>query len=168
MLAFVPCPGCGGRFAHVVGPTHAYMESSPGCWAAYGALLATVYADASLGTTRQLAVDAYAVQHPGQRSAQSIQSVAVHLISLCLAFEGELDPSHAVQSIRAAVSIKDRYHWLAPPSSAGGVTIADLPRDVPSADVQAFVRRWAAAAWSAWSPHHAVIRSWLPAQPTTL
>jgi hypothetical protein len=137
------------------------MESSPGCWAAYGAFLAESYTGASLGATGQLAVDSYAVQHPGRPSAQSIQSVAVHLISLCLAFESQVVPSRALAAIRAAAGYKSRYFWLAPPESRGSVTLADLPRG-PAADASAFVKRWASSAWSAWSAHHAVIRSWLP------
>ena len=38
----------------------------------------------------QLTVDAYAIQHPGKPSAQSIQSVCVHLISLYASLEREI------------------------------------------------------------------------------
>ena len=156
-----PCPGCGGLFPERAGPTHRYMESSPGCWAAYGAFLAESYTGASIGAAGQLAVDAYAVQHPGRPSPQSIQSVAVHLMSLCLAFEAEVVPSRAIQAIRAAAGQKSRYFWLAPPASRGDVTIADLPPG-PGRDPADFVRKWASSAWAAWGAHHAVIRSWLP------
>lgn len=78
------CPGCGGLFAEVQGPTHRYMESSPGCWAAYGEAMARMYSDPAFFEYYRLAVDAYAVQHPGQPSRQSIHSVGVHLIRLHL------------------------------------------------------------------------------------
>jgi len=39
------CPGCGGTFPLLGGPVHRYMESSPGCWAAYGVVLAREYSD---------------------------------------------------------------------------------------------------------------------------
>ena len=41
-----PCSGCGARFPRTEGPVHPYMESSPGCWAAYGELLAREYGGA--------------------------------------------------------------------------------------------------------------------------
>jgi len=36
---------CKAAFEPVDGPTHAYMESTPGCWAAFGRVLAREYAD---------------------------------------------------------------------------------------------------------------------------
>ena len=39
-LLLVPCPGCRGRFPHIDGPTHPHMDSSAGCWAASGEVLA--------------------------------------------------------------------------------------------------------------------------------
>ena len=66
------------------------MESSPSCWAAYGEVLAREYNDPAFMAAHRLTVDAYAVQHPGRPSPQSIQSVALHLISLCLVLEQEL------------------------------------------------------------------------------
>ena len=32
------CPGCGSRLPAVEGPVHAYMTSSPACWAAFNAV----------------------------------------------------------------------------------------------------------------------------------
>lgn len=32
----VPCPGCGARFPDRNGPTHRYLEASPGCWGTSG------------------------------------------------------------------------------------------------------------------------------------
>ena len=78
------CPGCGALFEERAGPTHRYMESSPACWAAYGEVLAREYSDQAFYAVHRMSVDTYAVQHPGQPSPQTIQSVAVHLIRLCL------------------------------------------------------------------------------------
>lgn len=39
-VGYKACVGCGGLFPEMDGPTHRYMESSPGCWAAYGEVLA--------------------------------------------------------------------------------------------------------------------------------
>lgn len=80
----VGCFSCGALVPQTAGPTHRYMESSPGCWSVYGEVLVREYTDALYASLHRLTVDAYAVQHPGRPSPQSIQSVAVHLISLCL------------------------------------------------------------------------------------
>ncbi len=69
----VPCVGCHALVADTDGPTHPYFGASPGCWASYAAW--------------PLAVDAYAVQHPGLPERRASQSVWVHLVSLCLIVE---------------------------------------------------------------------------------
>lgn len=46
-MAGVACIGCGAMFADQEGPTHRYMESSPGCWAVYGEVVAREYSDLS-------------------------------------------------------------------------------------------------------------------------
>lgn len=90
-LSLVPCPGCGGRFLNGNGPVHRYMESSPGCWAAYGDVIAREYSESALADVHRLSVDSYAAQHPGRPSPQSMKSVGVHLIRLCLTVEREFD-----------------------------------------------------------------------------
>jgi hypothetical protein len=44
-MRLVPCLGCGGLFPDGDGPTHRHMESSRGCWAAFGELSAREYGD---------------------------------------------------------------------------------------------------------------------------
>lgn len=58
----------------------------------FGEVLANGYSEASYGAVHELTVDAYAAQHPGQPSPQSIQSVAVHLVSLWHILEEGLPP----------------------------------------------------------------------------
>ena len=42
-MALVPCMWCKGHFLDEGGPTHEYMESTSGCWAAFGRVLALHY-----------------------------------------------------------------------------------------------------------------------------
>lgn len=155
------CIGCGAVVPTIDGPTHRYMESSPGCWQLYGEVLAHEYSDQGFWASHRLTVDSYAVQHPGRPSPQTIQSVAVHLISLSLMLEQAVTPEYALRAIRSAVAISERFKWLAPPASLGKVTVANV-RGARDADEHAErVQAWANAAWSAWSPHHQVIRSWV-------
>ena len=85
--ALIPCAGCGAIVPNTDGPTHRYIGASPGCWQRYGQLLAREYGEYAYPDEHRLTVDAYAVQHPGVPGKQSSQSVAVHLMSLCLVLE---------------------------------------------------------------------------------
>jgi len=82
-MSLIACVGCGGLFPKTDGPTHRYMESSPGCWAYFGEVLAREYSDLQYLKVHRLTVDAYAIQHPGQLSPQCIRSVACQ-IAFCL------------------------------------------------------------------------------------
>jgi hypothetical protein len=160
-MAAVACIGCGAMFADQEGPTHRYMESSPGCWAVYGEVVAREYSDLSYASLHRLKVDAYAVQHPRRPSAQSIQSVARHLMSLCLVLERRMEPGRATAFLQAAAEPKGRFVWLVPPASRGAVTVKDVHRAESATEHKRLVRAWAESAWSAWSPHHAAIGEWL-------
>jgi len=139
------------------------MESSPACWAAFGEVLAREYSDPSYFQVHRLSVNAYAVQHPGHPSPQTIQSVAVHLIRLCMLLERGLPMERANDAMLKASEREDLYVWLAPPAFLGAVTVADV-RDATDVETHmAAVRRWAESAWAAWETHHGTIRAWLPA-----
>ena len=161
-MNLVTCIGCGGLFPEMDGPTHRYMESSPGCWAAYGDVLAREYSDPAYAKTHRLTVDAYAVQHPGRPSPQSIQSVALHLVRLCLLFECGLQIQRANEAILKTAQAKAKFVWLTPPPNRGAVTVLDVHRTKNAEEHLLRVREWAESAWAAWSPHHAQIRLWLP------
>jgi hypothetical protein len=163
-----PCPGCGGRFPHLRGPTHRYMESSPGCWAAYGDVMARAYQDPTHAEYYRFSVDAYAVQHPGQPSLQSIQSVGVHLVRLYLLLDRGLGMARANNAILGATAIKHTFHWLQPPPSMGRVTVADVAPVAALPEFREAVATWARSAWEAWSPHHATIARWAADLPESL
>lgn len=159
-MALVACPGCKGLFPDEEGPTHAYMASTPGCWAAFGRVLAREYEEPRLFAVHRLTVDAYAVQHPGVPSRQSIQSVGVHLVRLCHFLERRLTPEAANAAMLAAAKRKASYTWLEPPTDLGPLTVADVEAARGPAEHAATVRRWAAQMWSAWAAYHNVVRAW--------
>jgi len=159
----VPCPGCGGLFPDMTGPTHRYLESSPGCAEACGRVFAQYYQSLPLfADVYRLANDAYAVQHPGQHSRQAIQSVGLHLARLCLMFEHGLPVERANAAAIAVGKGKHRFIWLRPPASLGRITVADFTPDLPVPQHKELVRSWAREAWEAWRPHHEIVRTWLP------
>jgi hypothetical protein len=139
------------------------MESSPGCWHVYGEVLSREYSDPAFRAVHRLTVDSYAVQHPGRPSAQAIQSVCVHLISLHLVLERGLAVAYATRVMGAATRAKERFFWLKPPTSLGVVTVSDVAGVATPLQHEERVRAWAQAAWSAWAEHHATVRGWAPA-----
>ncbi|MGB3541789.1 DUF5946 family protein [Rubrivirga sp.] len=155
----VPCPGCGGLFPDGTGPVHRYLESSPGCWAAYGEVLAREYGSPGHFAVHRLTVDAYAAQHPGQPSPQTAQSVAVHLLSLYAVLDRGLSPEAATRLIGRAVE-RGPYPWLVPPASRGDVTVADVVLATSVESHARAVRAWARSAWEAWQEYHGQVVAW--------
>jgi len=159
-MSSVTCPGCGAAFADIDGPTHRYMESSPGCWAAYGEVLAREYGDPAFFEVHRLGVDAYAVQHPGRPSSpQAIHSVGVHLVRLYGFLECGLAADEANDAMLAAARLKHTFVWLDPPTRFA-TTVADVVAAKSLEQHTQAVRVWAASAWQAWSAHHESIRRW--------
>jgi Family of unknown function (DUF5946) len=161
LMSVVSCCGCGGMFSEIEGPVHRYMESCPGCWAVFGEVLAREYGDVAFAAAHPLTVDSYAVQHPGRPSPQSIQSVGLHLISLCLVLEYGVPMGEATAALPNVARQKKELVWLEPPLHRGEITI----RDVHAArEARAHARRvwdWAGSVWSAWSEHRTTVRSWV-------
>ncbi len=133
-----------------LGATHPYIGASAGCWEAYGALLATARGE-------QLVVDTYAAQHPGVEERRSIQSVAVHLMSMCAVIERGASAADAVPLIRRILSGPGDWQWLPHRPPIGSITVVDVLAE------QADVPAWSADVWRAWSPHHDTVRAWLDA-----
>lgn len=155
------CFACGGVFPNCDGPTHRYMASTPGCWANYTAILAREYSDAAYFAAHQFTVDAYAVQHPGGKDAQSIQSVTTHLIRLCLMLENGFDGARANEHMMSARKKAQPFMWLAPPSAGYAMTAADLI-EVDSAQSHCKTARdWARSVWATWEAHHEIVRGWI-------
>ena len=155
-----PCPGCGALVPNVDGPTHPYLGASPGCWAVYGEVLEKEYGEYHYPPVHRLTVDAYAAQHPGTPSRRSIQSVAVHLISLYVVLERNYDPHRATQLIRRASTGQQDFVWLEPPASLGAITVLDVREAKDLAEHTERVERWARSVWEAWAPHHETVRKW--------
>lgn len=155
------CIGCRGNFPDIEGPTHRYMESSPGCWSCFETVLAREYGDLAYHEVHRLTVDTYAIQHPGQPSKQTINSVALHGISLCVIFDDDIPMESATRVIQQAAKNKARFEWLTPPASMGPITVADVLRAKDAETHVKLVNEWAQSAWNAWADHHDTFKQWL-------
>lgn len=147
------CFSCGGFYTPIDGPTHAYMASSPGCWAAYGEWLAREYQDPALfQTAHRFTVDAYALQHPGDAAdRRAVQSVWLHAASLFVIFERGWSPAAATDLLKRLAG-RD-FPPPDAPARAFAMTVADgLAR--PVSEHAGFARNWAQESLSAWSALH--------------
>ena len=144
------CFACGGCFIAAAGMTHAYMLSSPGCWAAYGELLTREYESPALfGAAHRMTVDAYALQHPGDPGdRRAVQSVWVHYVGLHLLLESGR-PAALIAPIMQRLAGR-AFAALPPAPHDFGVTHADVLTHPVSGHVSA-VRAWATCAYGAWS-----------------
>ena len=125
------------------------MLSTPGCWAAYGAVLAREYEDAALfGAVHQLTVGAYALQHSGNPTdRRAVQSVWLHYAAIRLIFDGA--PETAIPAVLAVLS--ERSHPALPEApEAFSITHASVI-DAPVSDHVERVRAWARCAFDGWS-----------------
>lgn len=153
------CPGCGGEFPPDDGPTHPYLESSPGCWRVFGELGAADYSSVERMTFHQVNVDAYAAQHPGAGDRRQVQSVGLHLMTLCLFLEHDVDPAHGPKLHKRMID-RPTFHRLTR-SGPGELTVAHVPTDGPVADARRASFEWGAAVWASYEPSHVTVRDWV-------
>jgi hypothetical protein len=158
------CPGCGLVLPLHSGPTHAYVGASSACWSLYGQLPTAFRITAVDETVRRLALDTYALQHPGRPQRRSVQSVAVHAMGLCVLLERGAE-ERRVKSVlgRRPTRRAPSLHWLEPPRPNGTLTVQDSLGAAEPEDYVTAVRSWAADVWAAWEPHHDTVRRWLDA-----
>jgi hypothetical protein len=144
--------------ADIAGPTHAYMSSAPGCWNAYGVLLARSRDWIVDRGTVQLRTDSYASQHATNPDPRNRQSVAVHLMSLCATLEFGLAPGSTTALLGGWTHRPGGYPDLISDVPHGMVTVVDV-LSVDGGDAHALaVADWARSVWNGWSDHHDEIR----------
>ena len=160
------CPGCGAVLPLSQGPTHRYIGASASCWERYSMLNGLADPMVFVDSFNGLVVDAYAAQHVGTPSDQSIQSVAVHLLTLYGVILQGVSPDQALwlrqRALRPGQPEKhDRFTWLTPPDFSNGPRIVDIETAEPlkrAAACRAYIQQ----VWSAWShtPHLPTLATW--------
>lgn len=154
------CPGCGAEIPDPGGVTPPGETTSPGCWSAYGDVLAREYGEWGNPPIHRLMQDAYAVQHAGDASSQAVQSLGMHLISLHLSLERGIEAARIPRELGRAVADPSEFHWLEPPTVGNWLTILDVSGARDLRDHTSRVQRWAQSVWEAWSQHHETVRRW--------
>jgi Family of unknown function (DUF5946) len=155
------CPGCGLLLPIHKGPTHAYVGASPACWRLYGQVSTLSWGAAQGLPLSRLVVDTYRVQHPGKPQVRAVQSVAVHLMGLCMVLERGEEPHLLALRDRKPVRRTLDLHWLHPPRPNGTLTVVGPLHARGPDDHAASVEAWARDVWAAWAPHHETVRRWV-------
>jgi len=153
------CVGCGSMLPKIDGPTHAYIRSSPACWAAYGKVLEREYSNPALMSVHCLTVDTWSVQHPGDGTRQAIQSVGLHLARLMVQLDEATMGENPNAFMRGFAAHKAELPEL-PPRAAYAMTVADVASASQPEDHMRAVRAWAEATWRDWADQHDFIRAW--------
>lgn len=154
------CPGCGLLLPEFDGPVHDYIGSSAACWKLYGELLADEYGRFGMPPEHKFTVDAYAVQHPGVEGRRSTQSVAAHLIRICLMLERGRDQHFATRLMSRATGGAFQFPWFAMATPLGNLTVRDMLGSADSEEHVRRVRAWAEDLWAAYADHHELVRKW--------
>ena len=153
------CPGCGARLPHHNGPTHRYIGASAACWAVFSDLFNAGQPPMAPVPTLTLLGDAYAAQHPGTPSAQAIQSVAVHVLTLYGVFVRGVEPTNALwvrqRALREHGRAKhERFHWLTPPLCTGSLTIVDIVQGSTALERATVAQHYIETVWTQWANLH--------------
>jgi hypothetical protein len=143
------CPDCGAAVA----------GERDGCQALWIELGARAYIDIRYAPSRDLAFDAYCMQHL-DTYCRSGKSYAAHLTRLCCGLEhaGAHTVYFAIQRWLNDISSITRPE---PPAHRGTLTVADA---LPAGDVEAYrmlVQAWAGDVWEAYSSQHELAHSWI-------
>ncbi len=162
-MPLIPCVGCRVLLPDEDGPTHPYIGASPACWRLHGELAVWTYDHPTSHVRHHRSVDAYAVQHPGVPGGRASQSVALHLMSLCIQLERGATAAEAVELLRHFAHRE--YPWLDPPSGPGRLTIADVLA-VRDQERPRLLEAWPREVWLAWSAHHPTVHRWLKHWPS--
>jgi len=151
----IECYGCGALVENTAGQPHKYIGATQGCWELYGQILAKEYGEYNYPEhTHRLTVDTYAIQHPGQPSRQSIQSVNIHLISLYCVLVKNLSGGKATKTIGMVLGRNPSFEWLEPPVPNGQKTVIDVLRAENQAKHETVVQEWAEDVFGCWYSKH--------------
>ncbi|GAC1532963.1 MAG: hypothetical protein NVS3B1_27200 [Marmoricola sp.] len=136
------------------------MTSTAGCWRGFGEVLAGDYSSRARMAVCQLVVDAYAAQHPGDGSMpQQVQSVGLHLMTLCLFLEQGADPALGTALHRKMVR-RPTFTRLER-TGVGELTWRHLPKGGDPQEFRDAAHAWAQSVWRTYRDAHPTVRTWL-------
>lgn len=108
-----------------------------------------------------LTVDAYALQHPGKESPQTIHSANVHLASLYSYFELGY-PIRKLATVKSVMAqFKDAFVWLEPPKSQKDINVGDVLETSNASQHRKKILKWANYVYRKWGNQHSKAADYL-------
>ena len=145
------CPDCGA----------AVSGGRAGCQALFDELNARALSDSRYAAVRDLAFDAYCMQHL-ERYCRSTKSYAAHLPRLCCGLEYDGTPA-----VYAAIQkwLNGSRDLVKPDvlSDRGRMTVVNVSAARDIEEYKQLVREWAESVWRAYSTQHDIVRAWIRA-----
>jgi len=153
------CHSCGAKIPpSLTGASHAYLDASPGCWARFNDVLAREYSDFRYFAVHSLTVDAYAAQHPGAESRQTIRSINFHLLSLYAYYYGHRELYELSQLKQQLATLKQQFQWPTIPGDFGELTINDIWATETEQQHREAVSLWGKSVLDCWYDYHPYLR----------
>ncbi|MEA2599168.1 MAG: hypothetical protein QOF89_160 [Acidobacteriota bacterium] len=143
------CPDCGA----------AVPGGRAGCQALMDEIQARAYGDLEVAANRDLAFDAYCMQHP-ERYCHSAKSYAAHLTRLCCGVEHGGNP-RVYEAIQRWLNGSPPLEKPEIPRHLGQRTVKDL--ESAAGEHARLVRDWAGSVWEAYAAQHELARGWIQA-----
>ncbi len=130
-----------------------------GCQTLFDELNAQALADARYAAVRDLAFDAYCMQHL-DRYCRSAKSYAAHLTRLCCGIEHAGNPAvyAAIQKWLNGTRELVKPNVL---SERGRMTVVDARAARNADEHRRLVREWAESVWRAYAAQHGIARAWI-------
>ncbi|HUI93429.1 MAG TPA: DUF5946 family protein [Chitinivibrionales bacterium] len=159
MQPLIHCIGCRALVPDIDGPTFRYPHSSSaGCWKLYGEILEKEFSIYKYPSFHRLTLDAYAVQHPGDQTPQTTQSVNVHLAALHMVLVKKMEYKRVTRLMDALIrKNKGTFEWLDPPENRGAITVVGVVKAATFEEHKKLVEDWAESVYHAWVNYHATI-----------
>ncbi len=143
------CPDCGA----------AVPGGRAGCQGLMDAIQARAYGDLQVAATRDLAFDAYCMQHP-ERYCRSAKSYAAHLTRLCCGVEHGGNP-RVHEAIQRWLNGSPSIEKPEAPGHLGRMTVKDL--ESAAGEHSRLVQDWARSVREAYATQQEMARHWLQA-----
>lgn len=156
------CRGCGWHDAASSLPPPERFRATAGCWSAFGELSALTLSWPSPDFIHQTAVDAYAAQHSRENDTRMM---VFALLGLHLVLQKGCTGAQVQRVHQVLAQLDHPLPMIHPVDTIGTGSAGAALSSVAEVGVPSAVTRWAERVWTAYSPVHSHLISWIQDWP---